>query len=97
MAMLKYTVDGFKEDNKYYLSLGYIERLFQVATLVVVKDGKIIKESAYGYLKKYDTTYVNGEYKAANLLPKSQWEPATVNYDHYYTYQLKAFPSSKSS
>lgn len=110
------TVDGFKQDNKYYLSLGYIERLFQVATLVVdnndyllkkqdvaydqityaatpeqvgfsseklnkiddyinqqikdgfpaaamivVKDGKVVKESAYGYLKKYDTAYVNGE------------------------------------
>jgi CubicO group peptidase (beta-lactamase class C family) len=127
-------VDGFKQENKYYLSLGYIERLFQVdafvvdnkdyllkkqdvaydqityaatpeqvgfsseklnkiddyinqqvkdgfpaAAMIVVKDGKIIKESAYGYLKKYDTTYVNGEYEAANLLPKSQWEPATVN------------------
>ena len=129
-----YDVDGFKQDNKYYLSLGYIERLFQVATLsvdnkdyllkkqdvaydkvtyadapeqvgfssekldkiddyinqqvkdgfpatamIVVKDGKIVKESAYGYLKKYDTAYVNGEYEMAKLLPKSQWEPATVD------------------
>ena len=129
-----YDVDGFKQDNKYYLSLGYIERLFQVATLsvknkdyllkkqdvaydkvtyaeapeqvgfssdkldkiddyinqqvkdgfpatamIVVKDGKIVKESAYGYLKKYDTTYVNGVYELAKLLPKSQWEPATVD------------------
>jgi len=129
-----YDVDGFKQDNKYYLSLGYIERLFQVATLVVdnkdyllkkqdvaydkityaaapeqvgfssekldkiddyinqqvkdgfpatamivVKDGKIVKESAYGYLKKYDTAYVNGAYEPAKLLPKSQWEPATVD------------------
>lgn len=129
-----YDVDGFKKDNKYYLSLGYIERLFQVATLsldnkdyllkkqdvaydkvtyaaspeqvgfssekldkiddyinqqvkdgfpatamIVVKDGKIVKESAYGYLKKYDTTYVNGEYEMAKLLPESQWEPAKVD------------------
>ena len=129
-----YDVDGFKQDNKYYLSLGYIERLFQVATLsvgtkdyllkkqdvaydkvtyaaapeqvgfssekldkiddyinqqvkdgfpataiIVVKDGKIVKESAYGYLKKYDTAYVNGSYEPAKLLPKSQWEPATVD------------------
>ena len=129
-----YDVDGFKQDNKYYLSLGYIERLFQVATLsvesrdyllkkqdvaydkvtyasapeqvgfssekldkiddyinqqvkdgfpavamIVVKDGKIVKESAYGYLKKYDTPYVNGTYEFAKLLPKSQWEPAKVD------------------
>lgn len=129
-----YDVDGLKKDNKYYLSLGYIERLFQVATLslhnkdyllkkqdvaydkvtyaaspeqvgfssekldkiddyinqqvkdgfpatamIVVKDGKIVKESAYGYLKKYDTTYVNGEYEMARLMPESQWEPAKVD------------------
>ena len=129
-----YDVDGFKQDNKYYLSLGYIERLFQVATLsvgtkdyllkkqdvaydrvtyaaspeqvgfssekldkiddyinqqvkdgfpaaamIVVKDGKIVKESAYGYLKKYDTAKVNGSYEMAKLLPESQWEPATVD------------------
>ena len=129
-----YDVDGFRKDNKYYLSLEYIERLFQVATLsvnskdyllkkqdaaydqitnadapeqvgfsteklnkiddyinqqindgfpaaavIVVKDGKIVKESAYGYLKKYDTAYVDGAYQPAKLLPQSQWQPATVN------------------
>jgi serine-type D-Ala-D-Ala carboxypeptidase len=129
-----YDVDGFKETNKYYLSLGYIERLFQVAALsvdnknyllkkqdaaydqitdaaapeqvgfsseklnkiddyinqqigdgfpaaavIVVKDGKIVKDSAYGYLKKYDTAYVDGAYQPAKLLPQAEWEPATVN------------------
>ena len=127
-------VDGFKQDNKYYLSLGYIERLFQVATLsvdnkdyllqkqdvaydqitnadapeqvgfsseklnkiddyinqqindgfpaaavIVVKDGKIVKDTAYGYLKKYDTAYVDGAYESAKLLPQSEWEPTTVD------------------
>src|SRR5690606_2236646 len=96
-------VDGFRQGGKYYLSFGYIERLFQVRTLVldgseyllhkqsvahdevaaaapadvgfdtarlaeldeyieaqvadgssavavvVTKDGKVVKEDAYGY------------------------------------------------
>jgi len=126
-------VDGFKENGKYYLSLGYIERLFQLAHLtfggqdhllekqftaydqlryagkpeevgfssakldemdqyvqqqiddgfpaaaiIVVKDGKIVKESAYGYAKKYNTPLVDGSYKPAELLPREQWEPATT-------------------
>lgn len=127
-------VDGFKQDNKYYLSLPYMERLFQIGTLtfgsnnylmkkqdaaydqitkadapeqvgfnseklnkiddyinkevndgfpgaavIIVKDGKIVKNTAYGYLKKYDTAYVDGAYEPAQLLPKSQWQPATVD------------------
>lgn len=127
-------VDGFKQNGNYYLSVGYIERLFQVGSLakdgqvflmkqqdvaydqlsyaktpeevgfsseklakiddyinkqvqdgfpsaavIVVKDGKIVKESAYGYLKKYDTPLVDGQYQPAQLLPRSEWEPATVN------------------
>jgi len=126
-------VDGFKQNDKYYLSLGYIERLFQLAHLtfdgqnhllekqftaydqirhagkpeevgfssaklnemdqyvqqqiddgfpaaaiIVVKDGKIVKESAYGYAKKYNTPLVDGSYKPAELLPREQWEPATT-------------------
>lgn len=127
-------VDGFRKDNKYYLSLPYMERLFQIGTLcinnnnylmkkqdaaydqitnaaapeqvgfsseklnkvddyinneinegfpgaavIIVKDGKIVKNTAYGYLKKYDTAYVDGAYQPAQLLPLAQWEPATVN------------------
>ncbi|MFJ5717834.1 penicillin binding protein PBP4B [Neobacillus sp. NPDC093127] len=127
-------VDGYKDGNNYYLSIGYIERLFQVAVLadhnkvlllkqqnvaydqvtrakapedvgfsseklskiddyinqqvesgfpaaamIVVKDGKVVKESAYGYLKKYDTPFVDGAYKPAALLPKSDWEEAKVD------------------
>lgn len=127
-------VDGFRKDNKYYLSLPYMERLFQIGTLcinnnnylmkkqdaaydqitnaaapeqvgfsseklnkvddyinkeindgfpgaavIIVKDGKIVKNTAYGYLKKYDTAYVDGAYQPAQPLPSSQWEPATVN------------------
>jgi len=127
-------VDGFKGNGKYYLSLGYIERLFQLAHLsyggrdhllekqfaaydqiryagkpeevgfssakldemdqyvqqqiddgfpaaaiIVVKDGKIVKESAYGYAKKYNTPLVDGSYKPAELLPREQWEPATTD------------------
>ena len=127
-------IDGFKQDNKYYLSLASIERIFQVgalnidnevfllkqqntaydqlsrakspedvrfsseklariddyvnqqvengfpaAAVIVVKDGKIVKESAYGYLKKYDTPYTNGDYQQAQLLPESEWEKATVD------------------
>lgn len=128
-------VDGFKQDGKYYLSFGYIQRLFQVGALVsdrdpfilprqfvayntlqpaanvadvgfsqagldaiddyvndqaenggpslavsVVKDGKIVKESAYGYGKKYSTKKLaDGSYRPAELLPEDQWEPATVD------------------
>jgi len=125
-------VDGFQQDGKYYLSFGYIERLFQVGTLVsddgayilprqyvayntiqpagdvstvgfsqsgldaiddyvkqqadnggpslaisIVKDGKLVKDSAYGYAKKYDTPLVNGQYQKAQLLPQDQWQKAT--------------------
>lgn len=127
-------VDGFYQNNKYYMSLEYLDRLFQVNTLnvnskdyllqkqdvaydqistvadpevvgfdsaklsqvddyinneindgfpgaavIVTKDGKTVKNTAYGYLKKYDTPLVNGAYQPAQLLPQSQWEPATVN------------------
>lgn len=47
--------------------------------LSVVKDGKLVKESAYGYAKKYDTPLVDGTYQPAQLLPKDQWQPATVD------------------
>lgn len=127
-------VDGFMQNNKYYLSLPYIERLLQIGTLtinnnsyllnrqnsaydqitaaaapeqvgfnseklnkiddyinneinqgfpgaavIIVKDGKIVKNTAYGYLKKYDTAFVDGAYQPAQLLPQSQWEKASVN------------------
>ncbi|MFL0268560.1 penicillin binding protein PBP4B [Candidatus Clostridium radicumherbarum] len=127
-------VDGFKQDNKYYLSLPYMERLFQIgalsynnnnyllkrqdvaydqitttafpeqvgfdseklkkvddyinneindgfpgAAVIITKDGKTVKNTAYGYLKKYNTPFVNGVYQPAQLLPQSQWERATVN------------------
>ncbi|MFD0715314.1 penicillin binding protein PBP4B [Paenibacillus sp. GCM10027626] len=126
-------VDGFRQGDRYYLSLGYIERLFQVrslsvgsqqyllkkqeaaynqlayadrpedvgfssakldaidqyveqqiaagfpgAAMIVVKDGKIVKESAYGYAKKYSTkTVTEGVYESATLLPESEWQPVT--------------------
>lgn len=127
-------VDGYKENNKYYLSVSYFERLFQIAhvvqgnddyfmekafvaydevtnagnvedlgfsqskldelddymnntidqgfpgaAVVVVKDGKVIKESAYGYAKKYDTLEVDGELQSAVLLPEEEWTPVTTN------------------
>lgn len=126
-------VDGYRDNGKYYLSLGYIERLFQVGSLIlgdnayvlekqysaydqisyakpedvgfsaekldaidgyinqqvangfpavamiVVKDGKIVKESAYGYSKMYSTKEVNGVLQAAALLPKDEWEQTKVD------------------
>ncbi len=126
-------VDGYRDNGKYYLSLGYIERLFQVGSLVgksgayllpkqytaydrieqaspeavgfsseklaeldkhiegfieegfpsmsmiVVKDGKIVKQSAYGYSKKYSTSTVDGVLQEAQLLPQAEWERATVD------------------
>lgn len=45
----------------------------------VVKDGAIVKESAYGYAKKYDTHTVDGAVQPARLLPQDEWEPATVD------------------
>lgn len=127
-------LDGFAQDGKYYLSFSYIQRLFQVGTLVtdrnafilprqfvaydkvqpvgdpatvgfsqgsleaiddyvksqsenggpslaysVVKDGKLVKESASGFALKYATSEVDGKYQPAQLLPKDQWEPATVD------------------
>jgi len=127
-------IDGYKQDDKYYLSLGAIERLFQVkhltvgkeelllakqftaydrisvankpedvgfsseklkaidefminqiqkgfpaAAFIVVKDGKIVKESAYGDAKKYDTALVNGVFQPAKLLPEDKRDRATVD------------------
>ncbi|MCS5717784.1 penicillin binding protein PBP4B [Herbiconiux sp. CPCC 205763] len=47
--------------------------------VVVTKDGKVVKNSAYGYAKKYGTTVVDGEIQPATLLPESEWEPATTD------------------
>lgn len=46
--------------------------------LVVTKNGKVVKENAYGYSKKYSTSVVDGVVQPAVLLPEDQWEPATV-------------------
>lgn len=47
--------------------------------LVIVKDGAIVKQAAYGWAKRYDTPLVDGRYLPARLLPREQWEPATVD------------------
>ncbi|TAM69347.1 MAG: penicillin binding protein PBP4B [Microbacteriaceae bacterium] len=45
----------------------------------IVKDGAIVKQSAYGYAKRYDTPLVGGALQPARLLPRDSWEPATVD------------------
>jgi len=45
----------------------------------IVKDGKIVKQAAYGYAKKYEAPLVHGAYEPARLLPRERWEPATVD------------------
>lgn len=47
--------------------------------LIVTKDGKVVKEDAYGYALRYSTHEVDGETVPAELLPKDQWEPATTD------------------
>src|SRR5699024_9214027 len=121
-------VDGFRSEGKYYLSFGFLERLFQVKTLtlgeqhylftptdtahdtlqradaadvrfdpdvlaeldeliqgqvdagspavglIVTKDGKVVKEDAYGYALRYSTHEVDGQTQPAELLPEDEWE-----------------------
>ncbi|MFU8849767.1 penicillin binding protein PBP4B [Micromonospora sp. SL1-18] len=46
---------------------------------VVTKDGKTVKNSAYGYAKKYGTAVVDGQIQPAVLLPVDEREPATTD------------------
>ncbi len=43
-------------------------------SLSIVKDGKLVKESAYGYSRKYDTPFIDGAYRPARPLPPEEWE-----------------------
>jgi len=45
----------------------------------IVKNGAIVKQSAYGWAKRYDTPLFEGRYLPARLLPRERWEPATVD------------------
>src|SRR5699024_5687606 len=47
--------------------------------LIVTKEGKVVKEDAYGYALRYSTHQENGETVPAELLPEDQWEPATTH------------------
>ncbi|MFC4555574.1 penicillin binding protein PBP4B [Georgenia faecalis] len=47
--------------------------------VVVTKDGKVVKEDAYGYALRYSTSEVDGVTQPAELLPQSQWQPAEVD------------------
>ena len=49
---------------------GEVEKGFPGAVLLVLKDGKIVKQTAYGWAKKYD---------GSRLLPRNQWQPMTVD------------------
>ncbi|WP_308797986.1 penicillin binding protein PBP4B [Agromyces silvae] len=125
-------VDGFRADGDYFLSLGAVERILQLGTLVhpagtfllepqavahdrlveaapatvgfdeaklaeldafvqrqvdaggpavavsVTKDGRLVKDDAWGFAQKYSTSIApDGTTQPAALLPESEWTPAT--------------------
>lgn len=47
--------------------------------VIVTKDGKIVKQDAYGYALRYSTHDDDGETVPAELMPADQWEPATTD------------------
>ncbi|MPV50495.1 penicillin binding protein PBP4B [Pseudactinotalea sp. HY160] len=48
--------------------------------VVVTKDGKVVKNDAYGYALRYSTGVDEaGDLTPAELLPESEWEPATTD------------------
>lgn len=47
--------------------------------LSVVRHSTIVTQRAFGYAKKYQTPLVNGRWQPAVLLPKDQWQRATID------------------
>ena len=47
--------------------------------VIVTKDGKIVKNDAYGYALRYSTREVGGQTLPAELLPEEEWQEASTD------------------